>query len=122
MANFCAITGSLVDGSLNPILGAAIYASPVVDSNIIYNTSTGYYKGLVSFPVRALSDVTGVFSINLVKNALFRIVIRYIGFDEVVLVPTTDTAVLWSLVGSHTTTIPTSTGNVVVDGGGGAAW
>jgi hypothetical protein len=110
MANFCIITGSVVDGSLTPISGAVIYASPIVESNVIFNTSSGYYKGLAAFPIRAISLADGSFSINLAKNALFRISIRYIGMDEVVLIPTTDTAVLWSLVGSKETVVTTSTG------------
>ena len=122
MAEYCVVTGSIVDGGLTPIIGATIYADPIVDSNVIFSTSTGYYKGLAAFPLRAITDDAGAFSFNLVKNGMFRISIRYIGFDEVVLIPTTDTAVLWSLVGSHASTVTTSTGNVVVDSGGGATW
>lgn len=122
MADVCVITGSLLSISSLPIPGAVVYASPIVDSNVILDTSTGYYKGLASFPVQSVTNDLGEFSISLIQNSLVRIHIRYISFDEVILVPTTPTAVLWSLVGSKATVIPTSTGDVVIGGGGSAGW
>jgi hypothetical protein len=120
MAQTCNVQGVVYDGASNLVSGALIYASPV-NNNIILDTSTGSYVGISRVPYRDVSGLDGSFYLPLIRNSLYRVVIKYICFDEVILVPDLESVNLFTLVGSNSIVIPTSTGNVVI-GGTEAGW
>ena len=110
----CTISGTLITGSEELVVGAVVYAAPAIDGYSSLITSTGEYRFVALDPVRAVTNASGNFSLSLVSGFSYRVVIRVIGLDEVITVPfSTQEVSLFSLLGlSGTTTTVTSTGEV----------
>ena len=100
----CIITGTILDGSENPISNTLVTAFPVEAP------TNDYQLGAIignSF-VQTVTSSTGYFALRLTQGIKFCITIRSIGYKEVLNVPSQDTFDLWS---SQTSTGTTSTGD-----------
>ena len=89
----CEITGNILLGSGNPLDGAYIYAVPYDSPAVISGTESA----LSAEPIVVLSSSTGAFTIELMQNVRFTIIIPEIGFKKTIVVPELSTAVLWGL-------------------------
>lgn len=120
MAN-CILTGTLtyLDGS--PIIGGILYVSPV-DAPLFVTSSTGEVQGLSHLPTSFTTNENGYFSISLLQNATFKIIIKDIGLRENIKVPAVPTASLFSLLSGDVPVSPTTSTGSEGGSGGGAAW
>jgi len=113
--DLCEVYGKLVNGRKEPLPGIFIFASCVEHAKEVLDTSTGEVLGVGTHPSYSLSDETGSFKIDLIKQKQYRIVIRPIGYDRVVIIPNDDTVNLWTLSGvSINNVITTSTGTTII--------
>ena len=102
----CVVTGTLLNGSEDPIPNVLVTAFPI-DA-----PTNDYQLGAIignSF-VQTVTSSTGHFTLKLTQGVKFCINIRSIGYKEVLHVPAQDTFDLWSS-SSYTSTGTTSTGN-----------
>lgn len=114
--DLCEIYGKLVTAQKEPLSGVFVFSSCVEHVKETLDTSTGEVVGIGTYPVYSISNSDGSFAINLIKSKQYRIIIRPIGYDRVIIVPNDETANLWSLSGvSINEPVVTSTGDVVED-------
>lgn len=104
----CLVTGTVVDGTEAPIIGAKVYLIPATSENVL---SDG--RLVAQSPVYAVTTSTGAFSIELIQGTQYEIIIREVGLQEIVGIPASATATLSSLLGiadTEDTTAPSQTG------------
>jgi len=92
--NTCTIYGYIMLGDGTPVEGVQVIFS-LGDSPIM--TSSGY--AISRDTVITTTSSTGYFAIELVQNIEVFVQIPFIGFRERILVPTAESALIWSLCG-----------------------
>lgn len=93
----CNIYGTIIDSTGEAFEGIRIYAIPTTIPAII-QTSTGI-TAVTYEPRSVVTDLDGYFTISLVRNLSFNITIKEIGLKDTIIVPDSDSADLFSLLG-----------------------
>ena len=94
--NICNVTGSLKFMSGDPVPGSFIYVSTPLNPLFIVNGSSA--SGVSFQPQTYITADDGTFSMLLLCNATFKIIIKDIGLRAAFTVPNQDTADLFSLI------------------------
>jgi hypothetical protein len=102
----CIITGTIINNSGTPVEGVLVSVIPAEIPAII----TGTTQAIVQSTTIAETTSTGDFSITLIQGVTYNVIIKAIGYEQRIKVPTATSAVLWTLAPI------TETGN---DSGGG---
>ena len=98
--SLCAVTGTILDGSENPIVGIVVNAFPISAPQ-----NSPYDNAMIGRTVlQAITTSTGKFTLNLSRTVQFCINIKDIGYKEVLTVPDVAAIDLWTAM------IATSTG------------
>lgn len=92
----CAVTGRILDHNGLPWEGIRISVLPEAVPTIV-TTSTGV-AAITVLPSFTITTSTGIFSISLLQNVRFNVIIREIGINHTILVPSQTSCDLFSLL------------------------